>query len=89
MSSRRLWVGGIFSLTFQPFVLYAFIRKNRHEQASKEIFLFVFSFSLVLQYCSYVFVFKIPYFSIAQYLENVCIQRSPSLVKDSDTHGHT
>ena len=52
----------------------------------KTIFCFVFSFPLVSQYWSYVFVFNIPYFSIAQYLENVCIQRSQSLVKNSYTY---
>ena len=51
----------------------------------KKVFCFVFYFPLVSQYCSYVFVFNISYFSIAQYLENVCQQRSPSLVKNSDT----
>ena len=72
----------------KSFILYAFISKNwhRHEQDSKEIFLFVFCFSLDLEYYSYVFVFNIPYSSIAQYLENVCWQRSPSLVKNSGTY---
>ena len=37
----------------------------------KKFFCFVFSFPLVSQYCSYVFVFNIPYFSTAQYLENI------------------
>ena len=49
-------------------------------------FCFVYSFPVVSQYCCYVNVFNIPYFSLAQYLENVCIQRSPSLVKNSDTY---
>ena len=31
---------------------------------SKKFFCFVFSFPLVSQYCSYVFIFNIPYFSI-------------------------
>ena len=55
-------------------------------QIQKKFFCFVFSLPLVLQFCSYLFVFNIPYFSTAQYLENVCIQRSPSLVKNSDTY---
>ena len=47
----------------------------------KKFFCFIFSFILVSQYCNNVFAFNIPYFSIAQYLENVCMQRSPLLVK--------
>ena len=46
---------------------------------------FLFSFALVSHYRSYVFVFSIPYFSIVQYLENVCIQRSQSPVEISVT----
>ena len=78
----------LFEMQNKSFILYAFISKNwhRHEQDSKEIFLFVFCFSLDLEYYSYVFVFNIPYSSIAQYLENVCWQRSPSLVKNSGTY---
>ena len=47
---------------------------------------FIFSFPLVLQYCSYVFVFNIPYFLIAQQLENVRIQCPLSLAKSRDTY---
>ena len=72
-----------FEIPNESFVLYAFISKNRHVQDSKEIFLVCIFFPLVSQYCSYVFVFDISYFSIAQYLENVCIQRSPLLVKSN------
>ena len=52
----------------------------------KKIFCFVFSFPLVLEYCSYVFIVNIPYLLIVQYLENVCIQRSLSLVKNSNKY---
>ena len=52
----------------------------------KKFFCFVFSLPLFSQYCSYVLVFNIPYLSTAQYLEKVCIQGSPSLVKNSDTY---
>ena len=52
----------------------------------EKFFCFEFSFLFASQYCSYVFVFNIPYFLIVQYLKNVCIQRSPSVVKNSDTY---
>ena len=94
-SSRRLWVDGFSSSTFHPwqltlfeipnksFVLYAFISKNWHK------FCFVFSFALVSQYCSYVFFvffFNIPYFSIAQYLENVLYNALPRWKKNPAIH---
>ena len=60
--------------------------KTDMNKIQKKFFCFVLSFPLVAQYCSYVFVFNIPYFPIAEYLENVRIQRSPLLVKNSDTY---
>ena len=61
----------------KSFVPYAFISKNRHEQNSKGILLFLYLFSLLFRNNAIPFVFNIPYFSIAQYLEHVCIQLSP------------
>ena len=59
-------------LKFQVFILGNLILFENKIQ--KKFFCFVFPFPLVLQYFSYVFVLNIPYFLIAQYLENVCIQ---------------
>ena len=56
--------------------------KTDTNKIQKKFFCFVF---LSLLFCNIV-VLKIPYFSIAQYLENVCIQRSPSLIKNIDKH---
>ena len=52
----------------------------------KKFFCFVFSFPLVSEYVVDVFVSNIPYFSIAQYLEKICIKRSPLLVKQRYIH---
>ena len=60
--------------------------KTDMNKIQQKFFCFVFSFSLVSQYCSYVFVVNIPDFSIVPYLEHACIQCSLSLVKNSDTY---
>ena len=52
----------------------------------KKFSCFVFFFGLVSQYCSYVFIFNIPYLSITQYLKNLYILCSLSLVKKRYIH---
>ena len=77
----------LFEIPNKLLVLHAFIiKKPDMNEIQKKFFCFLFSFPVVLQHCSNVFVSNIPYFfSIAQYLENVCIPRSLLLVKNSDT----
>ena len=88
-SSRHFWVGGFSSSTFHPWQMdtfwnpkqNAFINKNRNEQDSKVIFLFCIFFPSCLAIFCWCVCFQYVYFSIAQYLENNCMQRSPLLVK--------
>ena len=94
------WVGFLArhcplgSLTFfeipnKSFLFYALSVKTDINKIEIKFFFFVFYFSLVSQCCSYVFVFNISSFSIAQRLENICIQRTLPLVKSSDTIAKT
>ena len=70
----------------KSFVLYTFISKNRHKQDSKEIFPFYIFFLSCCKILQLFVLFNIPHFSIAQYLRNVCMQCSPSPVKNSDAY---
>ena len=89
--ARRFTRGSLtfFEIPNKSFVFYALSVKTDINKIENKFFCFVFSFSLVSQYCSYVFVFNIPSFSIAQCLENICIQRTLPLVKSSDTIAKT
>ena len=69
-----------FEIPNKSFVLYAFISKNRHEQDSKEIFLLCIFFPSCFAILQLYVSFQYSIFLYSQYLENVCIQRSPSLV---------
>ena len=80
-SSRRLWVGGFSRSTFHPWRFdiflnskqivrfYAFISKNRHEQDSKEIFLFCiffpFCFTILKLYVCFQYSIFIKIFHIS------------------------
>ena len=68
----------LFEILSKSFVLYTFISKKRH-------FLFCILFSSCFAILQLWVCFQYSIFLDCEQLENVCIQCSPSLVKNSDT----